>query len=27
MRVVAKTGSDRAASQAVVKTLIDRFAE
>ena len=26
MRVVAKTGSDRATSQAVVKTLIDRFA-
>jgi TetR/AcrR family transcriptional repressor of nem operon len=26
MRVVAKTGSDRATSQAVVQTLIDRFA-
>lgn len=26
MRVVGKTGSDRAVSQAVVKTLIDRFA-
>ena len=26
MRVVAKTGADRATSQAVVKTLIDRFA-
>ena len=26
MRVVAKTGSDRALSQAVVQTLIDRFA-